>query len=108
MSGDQDGLLYWPKFFLSTIAALLPHLCWGCSTVGHFGRKALSLQAGSHFGILSPTDSNHPGHMVILFSTVRLLPLFFRFFTQVHLLIDGSVDAQYMIFTVLKEMINSK
>ena len=35
--------------------------------------------AGSHFGILSPTDSNRPGHLVILFfkrppaSTVLLL-----------------------------------
>ena len=30
----------------------------GCSTVGHWGPQALSLQADSHAGILSPTDSN--------------------------------------------------
>ena len=30
----------------------------GCLTVGHWGPQALSLQADSHAGILSPTDSN--------------------------------------------------
>ena len=30
----------------------------GFSTVGHWGPQALSLQADSHAGILSPTDSN--------------------------------------------------
>ena len=30
----------------------------GCSTVGHRGPQALSLQADSHAGILSPTKSN--------------------------------------------------
>ena len=34
---------------LLTIAALLSHLAWGCSTVGHSGPSPL--QAGSHFGI---------------------------------------------------------
>ena len=42
----------------STRAALLPHLGWGFSTVGHWGPQALSLQADSHAGILFPTDSN--------------------------------------------------
>ena len=40
--GDGDRLLYWPRVLL-TIAALLPHLGWGCSTVGHWGPKALCL-----------------------------------------------------------------
>ena len=44
---------YWPKVLLN-IAALLPHLGWGCSTVGHWGPQALSMQADSHSGILSP------------------------------------------------------
>ena len=44
---------YWPKV-LQTIAALLPHLGWSCSTVGHWRPQALSLQADSHAGILSP------------------------------------------------------
>ena len=30
----------------------------GCSTAGHWGPQSLSLQADSHAGILSPTDSN--------------------------------------------------
>ena len=54
--------------------------------------------AGSHTGILTPTNSNHLGHLVILLSYVHLLPLFFRLFTQVHLLIDGSVEGQYITF----------
>ena len=44
---------HWPKVLL-TIAVLLPHLGWGCSTVGHWGLQALSLHAVSHAGILSP------------------------------------------------------
>ena len=71
------------------------------SWLGLLNRVSLKAQsllsaAGSHFGILSPTDSNRPGHLVILLSNVHLLPLFFRLFTQVHLLIDGSVDGQYI------------
>ena len=42
-----------PKVLL-TIAALLPHLAWGCSAVGHWLPQAPSLQADSHAGILSP------------------------------------------------------
>ena len=56
--------------------------------------KALSA-AGSHSGILSPTNSNSV-HLVILLFNVHLLPLFFRLFTQVHLLTDGSVEGQYI------------
>ena len=95
-AGDRDKLLYWPKFFLLTIAAFLPHLGWGWSTVGHWRPKALSA-AGSHFGILSPTDSNRraSGYIIVWH------PLFFRLFTQVHLLIDGSVEGQYITQTVL-------
>ena len=36
------------------------------------------------------------GHLVILFSNAHLHLLFFRIFTQVHLLIDGSVEGQYI------------
>ena len=82
-------------------AVLLSHLGWGCSTVGHWGPQALSLQADSHAGILSPTDSNRPGHLVILLSHAHLLPLFFRLFTQVHLLIDGLVEGQYITHFLL-------
>ena len=63
-----------PKFFdhSSSLSSWL-----GCSTVGHWGPQ--------HAGILSPTDSNRPWHLVILLSHVHLLPLFFGLFTQVHL-----------------------
>ena len=68
---------YWPKVIL-TIAALNSHLGWGCSTVGHWGPQALILQADSHAGTLSPTDSNcnsncnwpkpsvAPGYIIVL------------------------------------------
>ena len=80
----------------STIATFLSHLVWVTQPWVTEGRKALSLQACSHAGILSPTNSNRPGHLVILLSYVHLLPLFFRLFTQVHLLIDGLVNGQYI------------
>ena len=52
--------------------------------------------AGSHSGILSPTDSNRPGNLVILLSDIHLLPLFLGLFILVHLLIEGSVEDQYI------------
>ena len=51
--------------------------------------------AGSQFGILSPTDLNRLGQLAILLFNTHLLPLFFCLFTQMHLLIDGSVEGQY-------------
>ena len=35
-------------------------------------------------------------NLVILLFNVHLLPLSFRFFAQVHLLIEGTVDGQYI------------
>ena len=63
-----DRLLFWHKVLLATIAALLPHLGWGCSTMGHWGPQAHSLQADSHAGILSSTDSKPseaPGYIIV-------------------------------------------
>ena len=65
------------------------------STVGHWGPQALSLQADSHAGILTPTDSNcnwpkpsvAPGYII---------PLFLLLFTLVRLLIDGLAKGQYI------------
>ena len=51
---------YWPKVL--TIAAILSHLGWGCSTVGHCGPQTLSLLADSYASFLSPTDSNCNGN----------------------------------------------
>ena len=107
----------------------------GCSTVGHWGPQALSLQADCHAGILSPNwlqlqleltyctkPSVAPGYIIVNLLPVgvhichrhRIQPrpqvkvifrylwpaapvsLFFRLFTQVHLLIDASVEGQYV------------
>ena len=79
----------------STIAALLSHLGLGCSTVGHWGPKALCLKL-----VLTSASclqlTRTAGYLVILFSNVHLLPLFFHLFTQVNLLTDGSVEGQYI------------
>ena len=66
----------------------------GCSTVGHWGPKALRLPLALTPASCLQLTQTAPGHLVILLSPVRLLPLFFRLFTQVHLLNDGSVEGQ--------------
>ena len=43
MSWRQGQTAILTQVLLATIAALLPHLGWGCSTVGHWGPKALCL-----------------------------------------------------------------
>ena len=77
------------------------HCSTSSSWLGLLNRGSLRAQspqsaAGSHFGTFTPTNSNRPGHLIILLSHVHLLLLLFRLFTQVHLLIDGSVKSQYM------------
>ena len=68
----------------------------GCSTVGHWGPQ--SPHSASCFSRWHPVSNwlKPSGHLVILFSNVHLLPLFFHLFTQVNLLIDGSVEGQYI------------
>ena len=95
--GDKDRLLFWPKFFLAHSSTA------SSSWLVLLNRGSLRAQsplfaAGSHSGILSSTDSNLPEHLVILLSYVHLLPPFFSLFTQVHLLIDGSVKGQYITY----------
>ena len=97
---DKDGLPYWPQILLSTIAVHLSQLGLGLLNHGSLRAQSPLSGAGSHFDFLSPTDSNRPGHLVILFSNVHRLPLFFLLFTQVHLLIDGSVEGQYITMAV--------
>ena len=70
-----------------------------CSTVGHWGPKALSLQAGSA-SYLQMTQTVCA--LVILLFYVHLLPLFFRLFTQAHILIEGSVEGQYITLWLLR------
>ena len=80
---------------LSTISALLPHL----GLLHNRGSlRAQSPQSKSWFSRWHPVSDwlKLSGHLVILFSKVHLLPLFFHLFTQVHLLIDGSVEGQYI------------
>ena len=94
--GNKDGLQYWPKFTSwpeqQHFFLILALVSQPCVTEGH---KALSLQTGFHASILSPIDSK-TGHLVILLSNIHLLLLFFRLFTQVHLLTDGSVKGKYI------------
>ena len=80
--------------FLLTIAALL--ILAVLLNRGSLRTQSPPSAVGSHFGILSPTYSNCLGHLVILLSHVHLLLLFFRLFTPVHLLIDGSVEGPYI------------
>ena len=71
----------------------------GCSTVGHWAPKALCLplaHTSASCPQLTPTPTQAVCVLVIFLFDVHLLPLFFRLFTQVHLLIDGSVEGQYV------------
>ena len=71
VSGDKVGLLFWPKVLL-TIADLLSRLGWGCSTVGHWGPKALCLPLALNSASCpqltpTPTDSSRlcPGYIFV-------------------------------------------
>ena len=63
----------------------------GCSTVGHWGPKAAGLNLASCLQLTQAICM-----LVILLFNAHLLPLFFRLFTLVHLLIDSSVEGQYI------------
>ena len=67
----------------------------GCSTVGHWGPKALCLPLALNSAFCLQLTQAVCVLVMLLFN-VHLLPLFFRLFTQVHLLIDGSVEGQYV------------
>ena len=81
--------IYWPS---STSFSS----CLGCSTVGHSVCCCwLSIRhLVSNWLRLSVC-------LVILLFNAHLLPLFFHLFTQVHLLIDGSVKGQYVTIWLL-------
>ena len=80
------------QVLLLIIAALLSDLGLICSTEGHWGPSLL--QAGSHFGIPVSDSLTAAGTLSIFFLNSHLLPLFFGLFTQMHLLIDGSIGGQ--------------
>ena len=95
MSKDKDRLLYWPKYF----SRPLQHFFRILARVAQPGvTKGPKPSICSWFSLWHPVSNwlEPPGHLVILFSNTHLLPLFFRLFTQVHLLIDGSVEGQYI------------
>ena len=95
MSGNKDGLLYWPKFSLEHSSTSF------ASWLELLNRGSLRAQSPLQLVLTSASClqlSQTVREPVILFSTVHLLPLFFRLFTQMHLLIDGSVEGQYITF----------
>ena len=67
----------------------------GCSTVGHWGPKALCLPLAL-ISASCPQLTQAVCVLVIFLFETHLLPLFFHLFTLVHLLIDGSVEGQYI------------
>ena len=83
---DGDRLLYWPSS--TSFASWL-----GCWIVGQWGPKALclplALNSVSCLQLIQAICA-----LVILLFNSHLPPLLFRLFTQVHLLIDGSVEGQ--------------
>ena len=95
VSGDRRTDCYIdPKFFFEHSSTFSSS--WlGCSTVGYWGPKALclplALTSASCLQLIQVVCV-----LVILLFNVHLLPLFFCLFTQVHLLIDGSVEGQYV------------
>ena len=67
----------------------------GCSTVGHWGPKSLCLPLALHLASCLQLTQAVCVLVISLFN-VHLLLLFFCLFTQVHLLIDGLVEGQYV------------
>ena len=92
--GNGDRLLYWPKFFWPLQHFFLI-MAWVAQPWVTEGPKPSVCRWLSLRHLVS-NWLEPSGHLVILLSNIHLLPLFFRLFTQVHLLIDGSVEGQYI------------
>ena len=90
MSGDKDGLLYWPKFFLDHNSTSF------ASWLGLLNRGSLRAQsplsaAGSHFGILSRT-AWAPGYIIFYRpSAFAVLPLIYTGASPDWRLCRGSI-----------------
>ena len=102
-SGDKDGLLYWPQFFLAHSSTSFAS--W---LVQPGVTKDPKPSVCSWFSLRHPVSNwlKPSGYLVILLSNTHLLPLFFRFFTQVNLLIDSSVDGQYITIIPLSSFLD--
>ena len=81
---------------LLIIAALLSHLSWVTEGPKPSGCRWFSIRH-----LVSNWVELHraPGYIIVsaVLPLILLSPLFFHSFTQVHLLIDGSVEGQYII-----------
>ena len=95
MSWWQGQTAILTQVLLAIIAELLLDLGWSCSTVQTEGPKPSVYHWLSHQHLVS-NGPEPSGHLVILSYIVHLLPLFFRLYTLVHFLIDGSVEGQYI------------
>ena len=87
---------------LLTIAALISHLDWAAQPWVTEGPKLSVCHWLSRRHLvplwLQLQLTQAVCVLVIFLFDVHLLPLFFRLFTQVHLLIDCSVESQYVTF----------
>ena len=95
MSWRRGRTVIWPKVLLSTIVALLPHLGWVAQPWVTEGSKP-SFCCWLSIRHLVPNWLRPSVCLVLLLFNTHLLPLFFRLLTLVHLLIDGSVEGQYV------------
>ena len=86
---------YRPKVLL-TIAALLSHLIWGCSTVGHWGPKALCLPLALTLVSCPQLELTQAVCGTWLYNCLTSTCFRCSYLPQVHLLIDGSVEGQYV------------
>ena len=73
------------QLLLLTIAVLLPHLGWGCSTGGRWGPQPSVCKLALTLAFLSPTNSTATGTCLYSFIMLTCIRFFFRLFTQVHL-----------------------
>ena len=73
------------QLLLLTIAALLPHLGWDCSTGGHWGPQPSVCKLALTLGFLSLTNLIAAGTCLYSFITPTCFRFFLRLFTQVHL-----------------------
>ena len=91
----------WTHFFIKIYLShfILSHLGWGHSTMVTEGPKPLCLPLALNSASCPPTDSNwlKPSVSWLYFCLMHAcFRCFFSLFTQVHLLIDGSVECQYV------------
>ena len=85
----RDTLLYWPVVLLSHFGSG----CWGPKPC-----RWISLRYIVSYWVQLTQTVCAPGYIIVY---VHLLPLFFRLFTQVQFLIDGSVKGQYVTFLLM-------